>query len=66
MVKPSPGQFLGQVRQEVRSQVVWPTSKETLVSTLINFLMVTVAAIFFLLVDQALAWSVRQVFGLGG
>lgn len=64
-MKPSPGQFIGQVRQEV-SRVVWPTSKETLVSTIMVFLMVTVAALFFLLVDQVLAWGVRQVFGLGG
>jgi preprotein translocase subunit SecE len=29
------------------------------------FVMVTVAAIFFLLVDQFFAWGVKMVFGLG-
>ena len=64
MAKISPMQFVQQVRQET-SKVTWPTRKETLTSTVMVFLMVIVAAIFFFLVDQVLAWGVRLLFGLG-
>lgn len=65
MAKTSPGQFVRQVRQEI-SKVAWPTRKEATISTIMVFVMVTLAALFFLLVDQILAWGVRMVFGLGG
>jgi preprotein translocase subunit SecE len=65
MAKTSPAQFVRQVRQEV-SKVTWPTRSETTVSTLSVFAMVTIAAIFFMLIDQVFAWSVRLLFGLGG
>ncbi len=65
MAKTSPAQFVRQVRQEV-SKVTWPNRSETVVSTLSVFAMVTIAAIFFMLIDQVFAWAVRLVFGLGG
>ena len=65
MAKTSPGQFVRQVRQEI-SKVTWPTRREATISTIMVFIMVTLAALFFLLVDQILAWGVRMVFGLGG
>ena len=52
------------MRQEL-SRVTWPTRKETLVTTGMVFLMVFVAAVFFFLVDQVLAYGVRLVYGLG-
>ena len=64
MAKTSPAQFVQEVRQEAK-KVTWPTRKETSVSTLMVFIMVVVAAIFFFLVDQTMAWGVRQIFGLG-
>ena len=54
--KVGPFRFLQQVRQEV-SKVTWPTRNETTVTTIMVFIMVTFAAIFFLLVDQ--------IFGAG-
>ena len=54
-----------EVRQEV-SKVTWPTRKETGVTTGMVFIMVFLAAIFFLMVDQILAFGVRQILGLGG
>jgi preprotein translocase subunit SecE len=63
--KINPGLFVRQVRQEV-SKVTWPSRKETGVSTMMVFVMVAVAAAFFLAVDGLLAWGVRMVFGLGG
>ena len=64
MAKVTPGQFVKQVRQEV-AKVTWPNRKETTVSTLMVFAMVALAAVFFLLVDQFFAWSVKMLFGLG-
>ena len=46
----NPFQFMQQVRSEV-SKVVWPTRRETALTTGMVFMMVTVVAIFFFLVD---------------
>ena len=65
MAKMNPGQFVREVRQEV-SKVTWPTRKETGITTGMVFLMVILAALFFFLIDQVLAWGVRLILGLGG
>jgi preprotein translocase subunit SecE len=65
MAKINPGQFVREVRQEV-AKVTWPTRKETAITTGMVLLMVVLAAMFFFLVDQLLAFGVRQVLGLGG
>jgi preprotein translocase subunit SecE len=65
MAKINPGQFVREVRQEV-SKVTWPTRKETAITTGMVFLMVILAALFFFMVDQILAFGVRQILGLGG
>ena len=65
MVKINPGQFVREVRQEV-SKVTWPSRKETGITTAMVFLMVFLASIFFLLVDQILSFGVGQILGLGG
>ena len=65
MAKTSPGQFVKQVRQEV-AKVTWPNRRETTISTIMVFVMVVIAAIFFMLVDQVFAWMVKLLFGLGG
>ena len=65
MAKVNPGQFMREVRQEV-SKVTWPTRKETMISTGMVFVMVFLAAIFFFVLDQILAFGVRAILGLGG
>lgn len=65
MAKVNPGQFMREVRQEV-SKVTWPTRKETMISTGMVFVMVFLAALFFFVLDQILAFGVRQILGLGG
>ena len=65
MAKVSPAQFVRQVRQEV-SKVSWSSRKETGIGTLMVFIMVFLAAIFFFLVDLALSWGVQKILGLGG
>jgi preprotein translocase subunit SecE len=64
MGKTNVAEFIQQVRQEL-ARVTWPTRKETLVTTGMVFLMVFVAAAFFFVVDQVLAYGVRLVYGLG-
>jgi preprotein translocase subunit SecE len=64
MAKTSPALFFRQVRQEV-AKVTWPSRKETGISTAMVFVMVVLASVFFLLVDQFFGWSVKMIFGLG-
>lgn len=65
MAKVNPATFAREVRREV-SKVTWPTRKETSLTTAMVFVMVVLAAVFFLVVDQVLAFAVRLVLGLGG
>lgn len=65
MAKTSPFQFIQQVRTEV-SKVTWPTRRETTVTTIMVFIMVALASIFFMLADQVLSYGVSLVLGLGG
>jgi len=65
MAKVNPGQFMREVRQEV-AKVTWPSRKETAISTAMVFVMVFMAALFFFLADQVLAFAVRVILGLGG
>jgi preprotein translocase subunit SecE len=64
MARTNAAEFVQQVRQEL-SRVTWPTRKETMVTTAMVFVMVFIAAAFFFVVDQALSYGVRLVFGLG-
>ena len=65
MARTNPGEFIRQVRQEA-SKVTWPTRRETVTATVMVFIMVALAALFFFFVDQLLALVVRYVLGLGG
>ena len=65
MAKFNPITFMQEVRQEV-AKVTWPTRKEVWITTLMVLIMVALASVFFLLVDQALSWIVRLVLGFGG
>ena len=64
MAKTNPFQFMQEVRQEV-SKVVWPTRRETTVTTIMVFIMVFLAALFFLAADQVLGFVVGQLLELG-
>ncbi len=64
MAKTNPFEFLQQVRAE-GSKVTWPSRKETVVTTIMVFVMAVLASIFFLVVDQVLRWGVSLILGLG-
>ena len=64
MAKFDPAQYVRDVRSEV-AKVTWPSRRETLITTGLVLALSTVAAIFFLVVDQVIAFAMRFVFGLG-
>jgi len=58
-------EFVQQVRREV-AKVTWPSRRETMVTTMMVFIFVAIAAVFFMAVDQILSHGVRFILGLGG
>lgn len=60
----SPGQFFSQVRAEGR-KIVWPSRKETWITSVMVFIMVVIAAIFFWIVDTGLGFAFRYIIALG-
>ncbi len=65
MAKTNPGEFVQQVRREV-AKVTWPTRRETMISTVMVFVFVILAALFFFFIDQILASVVRLLLQVGG
>ncbi|ALV29339.1 preprotein translocase subunit SecE [Pannonibacter sp. Q-1] len=65
MAKSNPFTFIQQVRSEA-AKVTWPTRKETAVTTVMVFVMVVLASIFFLLADQLMSWGIGLLLGVGG
>lgn len=63
MAKANPLQFAQQVRAEV-SKVVWPTQRETLLTTGMVFVMVTVAATFFSIADMIIRFGLDTILRL--
>ncbi len=57
-------QFINQVNAE-RRKIVWPSRKETWITSVMVFIMVTIAAIFFFLVDTGLAFLSRIILAIG-
>jgi preprotein translocase subunit SecE len=64
MAKTSALEFARQVRQEV-AKVTWPSRRETMLTTVMVFVMVFVAASFFFLADQGLSAAVRLLLSFG-
>ena len=60
----NPFEFIQQVRAEA-SKVVWPTRRETLVTTGLVLLLVAFASVFFVVVDQVLREFVSLALGFG-
>jgi preprotein translocase subunit SecE len=57
--------FILDSRIELR-KVVWPTRQETLQTTLMVFIFVAAAGLFFWVLDLVLAWATRALTGQGG
>ncbi|WP_299930689.1 preprotein translocase subunit SecE [uncultured Pelagimonas sp.] len=65
MATTNPLQFIQQVRAEV-SKIVWPTRREVMLTTIMVFIMATLTAIFFALVDLALKGGLKALLGMFG
>jgi preprotein translocase subunit SecE len=65
LAKFDPALYVREVRQEV-ARVTWPSRKETLITTGLVLGLSAVAAVFFLVVDQIIAFAMRMLFGVGG
>ena len=65
MAKISPFKFLQEVRTE-GDKVTWTTRRETLITTIMVFVMVAVASIFFTVSDQIIRIAITFILGIAG
>jgi preprotein translocase subunit SecE len=65
MARTSPTKFLQEVRAEGQ-KVTWPTRRETLITTMMVFIMTAISAIFFLISDQIMRLIVVTIIGWAG
>ena len=59
----SPFKFLQEVRTE-GEKVTWPTRRETMITTLMVFVMVAVASVFFFVADQIIRILITFILGI--
>ena len=60
----SPQKFFREVRSETQ-KVTWPTRKEVMITTIMVFVMVGLAGIFFSIADLVIRDVVALVLGIG-
>ena len=60
----NPFTFLQQVRSET-AKVTWPTRRETMISTIMVFIMAGLAAMFFFAADLAMGWAIGLILNVG-
>jgi preprotein translocase subunit SecE len=63
VAKASPGEFIRQVKVEA-GKIVWPTSRETVVTTIMVVIMTTMLGLFFFGIDSLFGWIVQLLLGL--
>ena len=63
MAKFSPFKFLQEVRAE-GDKVTWPTRRETAITTIMVFVMVALASIFFFAADLIIRYAVTFLLGV--
>ena len=56
----NPLKFIQEVKQEAY-RITWPTKKETMTGALMVFALASIAAIFFLLLDQILRFLLNFI-----
>jgi preprotein translocase subunit SecE len=55
-----PVQFAGEVKREIK-KVTWPTRRETILTTVMVFILATLMAIFLFTADQVIAWAIKLI-----
>lgn len=63
MAKISLGTFVNQVKAEA-NKIVWPTPRETMMTTIMVLIMTTLLAVFFLGIDNLFGFIVRWLLSL--
>jgi preprotein translocase subunit SecE len=61
----NPVRFINETRAEV-AKVVWPTRREVVMTTIMVFIMATITAIFFFLVDLLIRTGLQGVLSYFG
>ncbi|OQW57557.1 MAG: preprotein translocase subunit SecE [Proteobacteria bacterium SG_bin9] len=59
----SPFKFIQEVRDET-NKVTWPTRRETLITTIMVFIMVAVSSVFFFVADQIIRVLITFILGI--
>ena len=59
-----PLRFLQEVRRE-GGKVTWPSSRETLTGSIMVVIMVAIASVFFLIIDQIFSFGLDKEIGIG-
>lgn len=65
MAKTNPIQFLQQTRTEV-GKIAWPTRREVTLTTIMVFILATLAAVFFFLADTVINLGLRTLLSFFG
>ena len=63
MAKTSPFKFMQEVRAETE-KVTWPTRRETTITTIMVFVMVALASVFFFTSDLIIRYVVTFLLGV--
>ncbi len=64
MAKVGPFEYLQQVRAET-AKVVWPSRRETVVTSVMTVVMAVAASVFFLVADQVFSKFIGFILTLG-
>jgi preprotein translocase subunit SecE len=65
VAKTTPGEFIRQVRAET-AKVVWPSTRETMMTAVMVVIMTAVLGVFFFGLDTAFSAIVQQLLKLVG
>lgn len=60
-----PFKFAGEVKNEIK-KVVWPTRRETVITTIMVFIMAAITSVFLFTADQVIAWAVKLILQIKG
>jgi preprotein translocase subunit SecE len=63
VAKVNPGEFIRQVRAET-ARVVWPSGRETVMTTVMVMIMTTLLGSFFFGLDSFFSWVVKSLLSL--
>lgn len=61
----TPVQFAGEVKREIK-KVTWPTRRETVITTIMVFILVTLMSVFLFTADQIIAWAIKLILQIKG